>query len=143
MWYPSFKTDISIIEKVQRRATKLVKSIKDKTYEEKWKIYGKLQNLEERRLRGDLIQIYKIINGVDKIKLVNGVNYAKSLSLIIRKSNNLRLVREINKKSSGRFNFLTNRIVSTSNNLSSVTVSATTANKIKACIDREVFGSND
>ncbi|CAF0706249.1 unnamed protein product [Brachionus calyciflorus] len=51
MCCPSFKTDISILERVQRRATKLVKSIKDKTYEERLEIL-KLQSFEERRLRG-------------------------------------------------------------------------------------------
>ncbi|CAF1094222.1 unnamed protein product, partial [Brachionus calyciflorus] len=116
--------------KVQRR--RLVKSKKYKTYEKILKIL-KLQNLEERRLRGELIQINKIINGV---------NFAKSLSLNIRRSNNLRLVKEINKRSSGRFDFLTNKIISTWNNLSSGCVSVSSVHNFEACIDREVFGSN-
>ncbi|CAF1138894.1 unnamed protein product, partial [Brachionus calyciflorus] len=33
MWNLSTKTNINLIEKIQRRATKLVKSIKNKTYE--------------------------------------------------------------------------------------------------------------
>ncbi|CAF1128689.1 unnamed protein product [Brachionus calyciflorus] len=84
--------------------------------------------------------MYKIIKGVEKIKLINGVNFAKSLSLNIRRSNNLRLVREINNRSSGRFNFLTNRIVSTWNNLSNGCVSASSVNNFKAYIDKEVLG---
>ncbi|CAF1016498.1 unnamed protein product [Brachionus calyciflorus] len=92
-------------------------------------------NQSKRRLRGDLIPMYKIINGVEKIKFIYGVNFAKILSGNIRKPNNLRLVREINKRSSGRFNFLTNRIVSTWNNLSSACVSALSVNNFKACID--------
>ena len=141
MWCPSFKTDISILERVQRRATKLVKSIKDKSYDERLGILN-LQNLEDRRLRGDLIQTYKLVNGVEKINLVNGINYAKSLSLNLRRSNDKRLVRETNKKSSCRYNFLSNRIVSTWNMLSASTVSAKSVNKFKACIDREVFKFN-
>ncbi|CAF0718124.1 unnamed protein product [Brachionus calyciflorus] len=61
---------------LQRRATKLVKSIKDKPYD--WRLnFLNLQNLEERRVRGDLIQMYKLINGLEKVKLVNGINYAQ------------------------------------------------------------------
>ncbi|CAF1062084.1 unnamed protein product, partial [Brachionus calyciflorus] len=60
VWCPSFKSDISILDKVQRRATKLVKSIKDEPYD--WRLnFLNLQNLEERGVRGDLIQMYKLI----------------------------------------------------------------------------------
>ncbi|RNA10402.1 hypothetical protein BpHYR1_028499, partial [Brachionus plicatilis] len=50
------------------------------------------------RTRGDLIQMYKIINGFEKINLVNGINSAKSLALNLRRENNMRLTRfQINK----------------------------------------------
>jgi hypothetical protein len=141
MWSPYTKTDIKIIEKVQRRATKLVKSIKGKSYEERLKALN-LQNLEDRRLRGDLIQMFKLVNGVEKVNLVNGVKYAQSLSLNLRRPNNKRIVREINKRGSHRYNFLTNRIVSTWNQLPECAVSATTVNQFKARIDKEVFSIN-
>ena len=50
------------IERVQRRATRLVKQCKDMTYEERLK-YLKLPSLKGRRARGDLIETFKIFNG--------------------------------------------------------------------------------
>jgi ribonucleases P/MRP protein subunit RPP40 len=48
------------LEKVQRRATKMIWGYKDLSYEERLKRSG-LTTLEKRRNRGDLIEAYKII----------------------------------------------------------------------------------
>ena len=117
MWSPSTKVNINAIEKVQRRATKSVKSLKKKPYEERLKSLG-LMNLEDRRVRGDLIQLFKIINRHEEINLMNGVNWASSLKFNLRRKNDKRILREITKRGSHRCNFLTNRIVSVWNGLS-------------------------
>ena len=66
IWYPMYKKDIILIENVQRRATRLVKCIKHLPYEERLIRLG-LPSLEYRRDRADLIQVYKIMHGIDKI----------------------------------------------------------------------------
>jgi ribonuclease P/MRP protein subunit RPP40 len=45
-WRPYFRKDIELIEGVQRRATKLIKSLKDETYEHRLKksSFGKYGN---------------------------------------------------------------------------------------------------
>ena len=54
----AYKTLASEVENVQRRATKLLSTIKDKTYPQR--LEGlKLPSLEHRRLRGDMIDVYK------------------------------------------------------------------------------------
>ena len=65
-WSPHLAKDIILLEKVQRRATKLVHSLRDEPYEERKQDLG-LTSLAERRERGDLIQVFKIIHGFDNL----------------------------------------------------------------------------
>ena len=56
-----------LIEGVQRRATKLVHHLKDSPYEARLRSL-RLTTLETRRLRGDLIEVFKIFKGFDKLE---------------------------------------------------------------------------
>ena len=66
VWRPYLHKDIDLLEKVQKRATKLVPALKDKPYEERL-VALNLTTLETRRIRGDLIETFKILKGIDNI----------------------------------------------------------------------------
>jgi len=64
-WRPYMKKDIEKIERVQRRATKMISECSKLSYEEMLKTTG-LSTLEARRTRGDLIEVFKILKGLAK-----------------------------------------------------------------------------
>ena len=65
-WRPYRKKDIDTLERIQRRATKMIPELRDLSYEECLKECG-LTTLETRRLRGDQIEVFKILNGYENI----------------------------------------------------------------------------
>ena len=65
IWGPFNRADEILVERVQRRATKMVKSIQSKPYTERLK-YLSLPSLYHRRRRGDMIGIYQMLHaGLD------------------------------------------------------------------------------
>jgi hypothetical protein len=63
VWSPFKVGDIEKIENVQRRATKQVPTLKNMEYNERLKKL-KMPILKYRRMRGDMIEVFKIINDI-------------------------------------------------------------------------------
>lgn len=63
VWAPVYASDISLIEAVQRRFTKRISGMKDFTYPQRLAKL-KLETLELRRLKTDLITMFKILHNV-------------------------------------------------------------------------------
>ena len=67
-WNPMLKKDIETLEKVQRRFTKHIPGLKDVTYCQRLARL-KLDSLELRRVRLDLMFTYKLVFGLTDLKL--------------------------------------------------------------------------
>ena len=52
-----------MLEGVQRRATKMIPSLRNLSYEERLKRLG-MFSLRRRRLRGDMMESFKVIHGI-------------------------------------------------------------------------------
>ena len=63
VWNPFLMKDINIIEKVQRRFTKRMPGMFAKTYEHRRAALN-LMTLEHRRLRNDVLMVYKLLHGL-------------------------------------------------------------------------------
>lgn len=76
VWSPRLKKDVDIIEKVQRRVTKTPHAMRGLSYEMRCSKMN-LNTLEKRRLRGDLIQLFKITTGREQITWTKPFEYAE------------------------------------------------------------------
>ena len=61
VWCPYKSALINDIEKVQKYATKLIRQCKEMKYKERLK-FLRISTLKCRRMRGDMIEVFKIIN---------------------------------------------------------------------------------
>jgi len=131
-WSPHLVKDIQLLESVQITANRMVSTLKKLPYESRLHRLG-LTMLERRRIRGDLIENFKILTGIEKVDMEQffelsdtGYNFrghSKRLTV-----NSCRL--------DSRKYFFINRVVHHWNNLTQEIVDARLVNVFKNHLDR-------
>ena len=131
VWNPYKKSFIEDIERVQKRATKMVKSLRKLSYKERL-IRLKLPTLKFRRMRGDMIDVFKILTG----------RYDSDVSPVIPKCEYLRTrgnsmkLKTIRARYDLRKFSFTVRIVNIWNSLPDSVISADSINIFKNKLDK-------
>jgi ribonucleases P/MRP protein subunit RPP40 len=126
-WRPYLKKDIDNIERVQHRATKMIKEIKNLSYEERL-VKTNLTTLDDRRTRGDLIEVFKMIKGI------SNVDYREFLTLVVSsktRGHKFKLEKNRSKRNIRKY-FFSQRVVNEWNRLpKSVVEEAESVNSFK------------
>ena len=95
VWPLNYKMDLTLVENVQHRATKLVPALKDLEYPDRLKQLD-LPSMAYRRCRGDMIELYKYLHGqynVDVSFLPRTENSNRGYSLKLQKQSSQLKVR--------------------------------------------------
>ena len=127
VWDPATIRDQKLLEGVQRRATKLIPTIKDLSYEQRLVNLG-LPSLQYRRARADMIQVYKIVHGMDRIDPTIFFELVKDFKT---RGHKYKLCKPRCRTSFRRHTF-SNRVVDTWNSLPAEIVEAPDINSFKS-----------
>ena len=114
------------LENVQRKYTRLIEGIGTLSYGDRLQQL-KLTTLAERRVRGDLIETFKIVSG--------SVNYGQSLFKISRSGYNLVSMLAVGKNDNYRRDFFANRVISYWNDLPLKVKLSKTVDQFKCKLD--------
>ena len=129
IWGPFFKEDIKSVEKVQRRATKMISCLKDASYDERLRSLN-MPSLLHRRRRGDMIYTYKILTG----KIDRDKDEFFKVSNATTRGHQYKIMKQAAKKNP-RANYFSNRVINDWNNLPSDVIKAETTNNFKNKLD--------
>ena len=131
VWGPFYKGDQMMLEKLQRRVTKMVPELRQLPYPERLKQLN-IPTLKYRRTRGDLITLYKMTTG--RLKIRCGLDFIDRSQH--RTRGHSKRLRKILVKKQVRRNHWLIRAVNNWNCLPETVVTADTINSFKNQLDK-------
>ena len=132
-WRPHFIHDINMLEAVQRRATKMIPELRNKSYSERPKALN-MFSFEYRLLRGDLIEVFKIFKGIDKVDYSNMFKFGDN----IRNRGHFLKLDKPRCNIDIRKYFFSNRVVDEWNSLPVAVIGSTTVDSFKSSLDKHL-----
>ena len=136
IWNPVYKTDADDIEKVQRRATKLVPELRNLPYPDRLTTLN-LTTLYYRRKRTDILQVYRIIHKIDNLDF----DTFFSLNNNQTRGHQWKLQKPSVSKNKIRRNTFSYRVINNWNNLPDQVVNCDSINAFKNALEKH--WSND
>ena len=130
IWNPYLARNIDKLEQIQQRATKLVPELAQLPYEARLQ-HLNLYSLYCRRQRGDLTEVYKLINHLNKISPDPFFTFVNSAT----RGHDYRIFKQ-HCRTTPRLNFFTNRIVNQWNSLPQYVTASASLNTFKCNLDQ-------
>lgn len=134
-WCPFYVKDTEVLEKVQRRMTRLLPEIRHLTYEERLQRFH-LTTLKTRRLRYDLICVYRMLRGLMSVD--QSLFFTQSCRF--SRSHSQKMFVKFSRLDI-RHHFFSQRIVTVWNNLPKSCVEASNATSFKRNLDNYLNAS--
>ena len=135
-WAPWTDADAAVLERVQQRAVRMTSGLRGKTYEETLR-EGKMLSLAERRVRGDMLETWKVLADESRSGLL--IRADERSERVTRGTASRALVKESRINLDIRRHFFTNRVVNPWNALPSEVRNSKTFDSFKLNYDRYAF----
>jgi hypothetical protein len=140
IWSPHLKRDIDALEKVQRRATRLVPELRHLSYSDRLKSLN-LPTLKFRRERADIIETYNILTSKHLLNTDCRCHLCPNKKMfqysLATQTRGHRMKLQSQKDTSIRYHFLAARVVNSWNRLPESTVTQPTLQKFKTALHKQ------
>ena len=128
---PHYKTDINKLENIQRKATRMVRSLKHLDYEERLRALH-LPTLRYRRYRGDMIAVFNILHSTYDIDFSDFFTFSANTHQT--RGHAFKIFKNYC-RTDVRKNFFTTRVITPWNDLPKEVITAASMDDFKKLID--------